>query len=417
MLGSIVLAMILCLALALPALAADPSEITWEPGTEKNPAEAAFTKILQMGEGTTTPETIFEFLFTPKTVNGVPYANGNMPLIGDNMVLNLEFDKNDPSITANGKKIVIKESDNFLKDLEWPHAGVYIYTVTENNDTFSNTAQETMKFSGAKYDLYVYVENGEEGLYVSLVGALIIVIDTEDGGKVGEKVDPTPGGDPEIDGDYSKMIFTNDYLKKTTENPDTNDKGAFFISKTVSNQFADGSKYFKFSVTVTSPAIPSASKTYKAYVINDKNQVVTSADNFKGTFAADGAIIFTAGAELDVYLKHGQKLVFVDMYIGGYFTVTEAANADYTPACKLTVNGIATDIPGSLGGALIAPETGVATLGEAANSAAFNNAYKQVTPTGISVDNLPYLIMIALALLALTGFVVVKTRLGLKYNA
>jgi hypothetical protein len=423
MLGSIALAMILCLALALPALADDPlPPIDWPAGTEDAPAEAAFTKILQMGKGTTTPDATFDFLFTPISVNGVNYDGANMPKIGNEQdILSLSFDATDTGTTTTDKKLVIKQSDNFLEGLPWLNAGVYIYKVKEVSTDFKDTDQATMTLSNAEYDLYVYVENGKDGLYVYLVGALITVIDTEDGGKVGKKVDPTPDGDKTIDGDYSKMIFTNYYLKTTTEEPDPFDEGAFFISKTVAEQFADESKYFEFKITVSSPAIPTASNTYKAYVVDDKDQVVTSDANFKGTLETDdfgNYIEFTADTELEVYLKHGQKLVFVDMYVGGSFTVTETGNADYTPTCTLYAldfNNVV--ISGPANGPLTAPETGVATLGEAANSAAFKNTYKSVTPTGISVDNLPYFIMIAMALLALTGFVFVKTRLGAKSNA
>jgi hypothetical protein len=53
-----------------------------------------------------------------------------------------------------------------------------------------------------------------------------------------------------------------------------------------------------------------------------------------------------------------------------------------------------------------------ATLAVAVNpsGATFANVYGMTPPTGIIMDNLPYLLLIVLAAAALTGYVVAKTR-------
>jgi len=421
------LAMILSLSLALPALTAD-GEIDWDGGTPDSPAQAAITKIFKMPIATPTPNVTFKFEFEKRSYNG---ENGiadlaKMPPITTAQIA-FPVAGNDPA-AVDGVRTIVKETENLLGGITWTHPGAYIYRVTETTtDIFTNTFAETITFSKAVYDLHVYVKEGINSagvkvFYVYLVGALIVVED-EDGGEVGDKVNPQPGGEPGVTGDYSKMVFTNYFLKNNGgEDPDPDDPDpdpedpkdiedntVLQISKTVTGEggFGEVEKPFEFKVTVTQPATVTGTKIYRAYIM-DEDGVVT------------GPIRFTGGSEKTVQLKHGQWLAFLDMPVGSSFKVIESAAEGYTPSALVKAYGISNKgYTGDKDASLTIPDsTEIAYLDDNKdNSAAFTNKFKDIIFTGISVDNLPYIILIVMAVLALSSFVFVKYQATLKSNA
>lgn len=404
---SIALAAILCFSIAAPAFA-QPIR-----GTEDNPAEAAITKVLLMGEGTTTPELTFSFEITSVSVDGKEATDTNMPVIGDKEV---KFSADKDGITENGVKIVRIETESLFEGVEWPHAGEFVFTVVETQKVPQTiTSQETLLFSQAEYKVTAYVANGEEGLYVAIIVAEVVKKDGEDGAEVGEKVDPRPGGDPEVGGDFSKMIFTNIYLKTTGEgDPDDH---TLSISKEVASgedgpDLGNREMYFDFEITVTkSNANPNEEQKYKAYVLDESGKVVTSKDNYEGEILTDahgGYIVFSTGQKKLIHLKHGQWISFVDLEVGASYTVTELARANYTPNYKQTSNGETADmVRGTQNTSL---STDVALITEELDKTDFINIFMTITPTGISVNNLPYIVLIGLGVGSLVGFTAVKSR-------
>jgi hypothetical protein len=99
------------------------------------------------------------------------------------------------------------------------------------------------------------------------------------------------------------------------------------------------------------------------------------------------------------------------LHIGAGYTVTEAATVDYTPSVDLTVNGVGpTTTNGTVNTLLGVGDPNPVLIGENANSAAFTNTYKTVTPTGLDVDDLPFILMLVLVAGAAVAFVAVKYR-------
>ena len=413
------LAAVMILGMVIPALA---SPITNGPilGTEENPAEAAITKTLKMGEGVDTPEFTFTFEFTPVSVDGAAAAAAhetpNMPAI---VSATVKFDKeNDTGKTVNGVKNVSKETQSLFDGIKWPHAGVYIYTVKETQSVLETlTEKEALVFSQAQYKLSVYVANGKDGLYVAAIGAVVVAKDGEAGTPSGDKVDGRPGGDPEIEGDFSKIVFTNVY-EKHTGSGDPKDY-ALAISKTVTSEdgslydFANREMYFDFMVTVTkSNANGNASQKYIAYILDENGKVVTSDKNYSGAILTDedygDYIEFSSGKMEKVKLKHGQWISFVDLEIGATYTVTELAKTNYIPGCLHTINGAdPVTLQGVSGSSFSVTDTAV-TAGD--DRVDFINVQKMITPTGISLDDLPYLALIGVITLAMVGFIVLKSR-------
>jgi hypothetical protein len=417
---SVVLVAALCMGTAVPAFAAyDDDAIQTDA--------AAITKKLQVPVGTLIPEGLkYEFIIKTVSEDGLEPTSA-MPILGTQRdttsgYVTIDFEAGQtPDGSSGDTSTFFRESVDLLAGVQWPHAGVYEYLIWETEDGYTPSAanpKEEMVNSQAKYTMYVYVKDIAGTLTVTHVGVLKIV---DELGTVippanQVKVDPTPGGDPDVTGDYSEMAFVNSYVK-TNGGTDPRDPSqrTLSISKAVTGTFADPSTYFAFSVKVTKPTLVAGTPTYKAYVINTaSNTVVTSDANYSGTIDADGLITFTSGAPLTVNLKHGQALVFVDTHVGSSYTVTETGNPVYTASAQVTVAGVQIPVVSAAKGADLAlPTVAQVTLyvGEtAANGAAFTNNSGDINPTGISVDNMPYVVLIAFATVGLVGYVGLKSR-------
>lgn len=419
---SLALAIVLCLGTALPALA-DLNGDGAAVGTESNPAKVGITKLLTMPDGTTIPTATFTFNVSKVSKNGDEGvgALAAMPSIGvsDGTGVNsVTYTAVDPNSVNNGIKSVYKETPDILGSIIWPSAGVYVYEIGEQSDSVLTTAEETMTYSLAKYKLSVYVKekSGGSGYYVYAVSVAITTPDIV-AQNVGDKVDPTPG----TGGKHSDLIFTNSYLK-TSGGGDPTDLAnqRVSISKLVDGEYAEKDRYFTYDLTVTQPAgVTGNAATYKAYVLNSSNAIVTSASHTSTTIQTDSYgdyFTVTSGTQTSVMLKHGEKLVFTDVHIGATYVANEQGAVGYTPSAIVTVNGgTPENLSGSLGSSL---STNSRIIGDqGANTAAFTNIYQSVTPTGIIIDNLPFILLLTVAVGALVLFVVVKARKRRGYTA
>lgn len=411
-LPAIALAVAMCLGTAASAFAAGDPIL----GTEAAPAQAAITKKLTMPIGTTTPGATFTFHVQPISVDSRTDSGdlATMPALGD---VNIGFSDTDTGIVDSGTKTIIKQSGNLFAGAQFPHAGVYVYKVTEDQAVtgYVPAANETYTFSPAEYTFTVYIRNGGSGLYVAAVASTITVTDSSSGNSaIGDKVDPTPNGDPNVNGDYSKMIFTNIYSKTAggVDPTDPTDQ-ALAISKAVTGDYADKSKYFAFDVVANKPGVvPGSNVTYMAYVLDDSNNIVTSTDNY-ATLQTDSNsqkyIEFPAGTIMTVNLKHNQKLVFTDLQIGASYDVTEQAVQNYTASYSYVANGTTPVAHSNTSPNTSCGFSGI-LIGENANSAAFTNDYQTITPTGVIINNLPFVMILLLATGAFAAFVVVKSH-------
>jgi len=388
---------------------AAPGPITG--GTETTPAQAVITKTLQMPDGTATPAETFTFTLARKSVDGVAYnaTTNPMPAITNKTVA---FAATDVGTTASSIKTVSKETASLFTGIVWPHAGVYTYTVTE---TAGSTAG--MTYSSGSYDISVYVANGTSSLYIAAIGTTVVAVD-HTGQTIGDKTDPTTS--TTISGASSAMVFTNTYIQTpTVVNPTLGD--ALSVSKTVVGTYGDQSKYFGFTVSLTKAAFVSGTPTYKVYVMNASNAVVTSTDNYATLQPADTYGVYinvTAGTPITINLKHGQRLAFMGLPVGTTYSVTEAGTPDYTPSASVVVNGgVPAVTNGTVSTALSIGSPTAIIIGANTNSAAYTNTYKTVAPTGISLNNLPFIMMIGLAVIALAVFLIVKSRKRAVYGS
>jgi hypothetical protein len=164
--------------------------------------------------------------------------------------------------------------------------------------------------------------------------------------------------------------------------------------------------------------------SYKAYVVEADESgaysVVTASENgaISGSDTNGSYLEFASGTPVTFSLKAGQYLVFIDTPVGTSYAIEEMGAAAYTPSATVVYNGAAfgTEVKGAKGEALALPtgfndpEIDALYVGEAANSADFINDNDTTTPTGLDLNDLPFIGMIVLAMAALAAYVVVKTR-------
>ena len=302
---------------------------------------------------------------------------------------------------------------------------------------------EEVRYSPAEYELEIWVEEDENGILYAryIVGYYVAGTpdeyypDTPGDGKL----DPTPGtvipGDPEEIGEnYSDLIFTNRYWKtdgKPGPDPDVN---ALEIKKLVTGNNPNLSTYYTFSVTVKTPDAVGATtpKTYNAYVADkDGNYVdldATGNPNTKsGTSTTPAAdyITFTSGIAGEVQLKHDERLVFFDLEVGSEVLVYEtiATNARVKYSRTFSNPGVDFNMPIGTSDTWGFPRNPgdvgphYTIEGVRGNIATFTNNMSGNPPTGISVDNLPYIVLISVVIVGFVAFVVIKSRKNAKHDA
>lgn len=138
--------------------------------------------------------------------------------------------------------------------------------------------------------------------------------------------------------------------------------GTLNVSKTVTGNLGDKNKYFEFKVTLTGEN----GKTYGA------SYAVT------GGSKDDNPKSIVIGQETTFMLKHGDTLSIANLPYNVTYTVTETADADY----ETTKAG----------------DTG--TISAAEQTAAFINTKEGSIDTGVTTENLPYVLLIGFVVLA-----------------
>jgi len=389
---------------------------------ENSPVQAAITKHLRMPIGTPTPNITFTFNVQKISVDDRTTQEdlATMPDLLPNPLTisftaadtpNTTDELSDPARTVS----VRKETDNIFQGVTFPHAGIYVYKITENRPAGTTLegvfedGNELWYYSRASYELIVHVANRSQGgTFVRALGTRRITSDP--GQPEGIKVDPTPGGYEE-EYFFSQMEFRNDYIK--TDAPDIPNPvtaSTLFVSKTVGGDMGDKTRHFNFLMTLTAPEIIQTAETppyYRAFVI-ENGSIIDPVHNAEASLIggtetkyirvpANGSAAFT--------LTHGQRLSFADLPIGTRYTVVETVAPGYDTGIRVITPGGATPdelVPGV--------NSGNQNVGQATSRAEFTNTRDGVTPTGLNLNDLPFIGLIVLALGALTIFVVLKVR-------
>ncbi len=376
---------------------------------DANPTEGktiTISKQLNIAQGLEAPTTDFNFVFTKKTEDGNNPTNAMPDLSGK-----VSYDK-DKDTDADG--YVMKNVTVDPATATWGHAGEYVYEVTETKGSVTGvTYDET-----SKYTVTIYVKNGDNGLEVDK-----IVVKDKDGKKVDvDTPDPTTKPEDDTDDLASGMKFTNTYTKIADSTPtgrtedetttETESTASYVVTKTVDGTYGDKTKQFKFTMTVDTTKTNVASPTIKYYKLGADKTTVTDI-----TPAADGTVSFA--------LADGEKLVVEGAPVGTLYTVTENLSADdaaakkYAAGTVVTEKGVVNTTKGTTlkvnddttWGKDVKVENALVADGE--NSAAYTNENAKddtTTPTGILINNAPYIILALVAAGGMTFYVVKKRK-------
>lgn len=410
---ALTLAFMMCFASI--ALANDPA-----PGNGPIPDPSAVTikKILRMPTGTDVPRTTFEFeaakislddVSTDTALASMPDLNVNV----GNMALSISSADQTEDDTATNITTVTKNTGDIFAEATFPYAGVYVYEIKEKAGTNSaidaNKPNESLTYSDEVYTLRVYVANNDTytGTFIKFIS---IIVNGQDDGQDGEvKV--------------GQITFTNDYIKTNgptdPEKPNPLTESTLDASKTVAGDLGNTEMYFDFTITPVLHALDTTARPYfRAYVVeqgNPSDVVVTNitenaAGTATGTDGNNNPYIQVATSGPTAFkLKHGQRLVFVDTPLGTSYTVDEAAAPGYIASYNIMTDGQPTG-SGANPEANAAISTGIQLVGNDKNVAAFTNTRDSVVPTGINVNDLPFVGLIALPLTSLIGFIAIKSR-------
>ena len=398
--ASAVLVGTMCLGNVANVNAADvPAE--WGP-TET--PSAAITVEYKMGNGVVTPANDVSFTFT-KTAAPSGMSTNDMPAIS---VPNVKFNAGEDLIkdtTAKDIKVLRKQSDNFLASFKTAMdtstkmtTGEYVYTVKSTSTVTKAKTDDVFTGSDAEYKLNIFVAQHTDGkLYIK--GLSIINTKNDAGTDTGNntKVNGKPGSmEDGIASNFSGLKFVNEYVAKAGSVdptvPDPNDSKSYAF-KVTNNTESKGTQTgsFNYTMTVTKPSgITTADNTYVYYV-----------DGTQKTGTYGTAVKFT--------LPDTKSMMIQSCYAGSKVTVDQKGVANWTATAETTFNGVkdTQKLSAALGKNL---QVANKTLGQKENKVEYKNIYKDIAVTGIIVNNFPFIIMIAIAVVAFAGIVAMNSK-------
>lgn len=345
------LSLVMALAPAVPAFAA-----TTDTGVK-------VTKNLMLNEGSTVDAT-FSFTATPiqlhvqgeGTSEEKTAPESEVPAI---TIDNIAFTAATETAGKNTKTTAIKLADG----ASYPHAGVYAWRVRETTGNQTGVQYNT---GNNAYTLIANVVNGNNGLT-----ATYVVV----------KNDTTTSITNQDKAGNEGAEFTNKYTEKTDDHNDSADADLTITKRVAGNQ-GDKTKDFSFTVTFTAPEVLPEGFTAADYLAG------ITCD--KGTNKA-GTVTFT--------LKDGETAKFTNVLVGTKYSVTETA-----------VNGYQQSYAGVSNGANVTTQSDV-LIGEKANSGTMTNTHNDVTPTGIVINNMPYIVMAGAAVAGVVAYGAAKRKL------
>lgn len=275
---------------------------------------------------------------------------------------------------------------------EWTDAGKYEYTVKETGaiPEITDEKHQKMIMSKAEYTMDVYVSNSGSGLEISN----IIVNKTKD-----DKGTAATGKVDISNTDKNGFKFTNTYVQEagtgidpTNPDPTYAKDGSLNVTKAIeaNGGTVDTSKMFDFTAKFTFPT-------------------GTDANTLGGVKDADGHVIsIDENGTYTFELTANKNMKFTGVPVGTKINVTESATPNYKGSAKSVFNGQAqADVVADKYNEAITVEN---TLGQKQNKVDVTNTYNYVPTTGIIMNTLPYVLMIALCGAALMAFVAFKRR-------
>lgn len=365
---AVVAAGAMTMGMAMPTFAADGGKTT----------EAWITKTYNTEVG--KAET-FSFTATQKTGDGL------IGTTADVKIPTISFTANQTGTTSKRSQITFPT---------YSEAGKYEYTVKETQTAdpiVANSDHEKMIMSQAEYTMDVYVTDGATGTEISN-----IVVN-----KVKDDAGQTATGKVDIGNtDTNRFNFTNTYVQEagtgtdpTNPDPTYNKFGSLNVSKKVVNAngtTATSDDEFTFTATF---AFPTGTDASTLGGIKDAN---------------GGDVTLAEGGTYTFHLKANENMKFTGVPAGTIITVKESAAKNYKGSAVITINGTQLTPVSATKYSTELTVVDKEKLGQKQNTVDVTNTYNDVPVTGIIMNTLPYVLMIALCGVALIAFVGFKRR-------
>ena len=373
---------------------ADDNDVATAKANGETSAKVSINKVLNIAEGITTPEATFTFTFTPKTgtsSNGAPYETIDS---SNGQITDKNVSYSGTDVLATGQTNIKKDTGDIFREVNYTHAGEYVYTVAEKQNVGWKVIQKNgspidfMTYDNRNYEMHVIVKNKTTGgTYISSVYFKQV------SPSVNGKVKPSESGTT-----YKYDLFTNIYRKNAGKITDPNEPNpnkpnvskvdpnakSLVIKKVVSGATADKSKDFTFKLTFTKAS-------------TETSQSITGK-------IGETSKTFVYGQETTITLRHDQSLVFDTIPAGTRYKLVETGSQGYTASAAYKENGASKNQAGTVSTNFTQDSI---LVGEKPNNNTITNSLPDVTPTGLLIDNLPFILMIGLGL---AGFVVLSKK-------
>ena len=407
-------------------------------------------KSLQMPFGTAVPEVRFDFNFEFVSLDGsdlecdCPGAECE-PSCREYLIADIDVPEtvsiNFPTDAeyvrhvggAGGFSYVYAFADIGLTPDMFPSTGVWVFRVSEEATAFvtceghycdavcdpGECKQHVWGFDTTEW--YLVVSIGNHGCITAgpdacaspclLIGTRII-----SGIIMFRTDDADTDGSPELGGDNkeTEVQFLNQFVKYDCYDPydpgSVQENAALFIEKQVLRD-GDRSRLFRFTLNLTLPVFDEPDGIENGPEVPDFPFTAVIRNQAGDLVSADPV----AGPDHVFYLRHDERLYIAGVPIGTTYSLVEEYIAGYTASATV----ISGDAPcdsysatfdnedeylANIEGALISNDE------ENVNSATVYNDRFTPTPTGVFLNNLPFIGLIALAVGALAGFIMLKVR-------
>lgn len=343
------------------------------------------TSVFAAGKDTTTNVAYISKTFNTEVGKDETFSFQAKQVTGDTAEVTIP----DISFSAVETGTTTKRAE--VKFPNWTDAGKYEYTVTETKTApeITDVAHQKMIMSKAAYTMDVYVSNVGNGFEISN-----IIVNK----KQNDKGEATTGKVDISDTKNNEFSFTNTYVQEAgtgtdpiNPGPTYTDDGSLNVTKTIvaNGGTVDAEKEFDFTATFTFPT-------------------GTDATTLGGVKANGNDIAANKDGNYTFKLKANKNMKFTGLPVGTKINVTESATPNYKGSAKSVFNGQQpTNVEALKYNEAITVNN---TLGQKQNKVDVTNTYNVVPTTGIIMNNLPYVLMIALCGAALMAFVAFKRR-------
>lgn len=338
-------------------------------GTPQQQPEIKITHIMEMPASALYPLKKSTYNFTFES------SDPKAPAITAS--LNFDWDKFE---FRNDKKHYEQQTPNILSGLKFSSAGIYTYTVKQKHNTVTGLSDiQKITYSDASYTMKLWVEEDPDipdNYYIKSV-----TVENEDH----TKIDPANG----------EFSFRNTYDNGLNEPA----VGSFIVSNTVKGDHADSNKSFAYEVRLANPGHPHTEPV--SIKVNGSDQMLSP----------DGVVTFN--------LKPGETWVLEAPY-GTLFDIKALADEHYShkhehfwEEGKPWSNKENKNFNQFLEDRIASGKTNIT------NNEVYPNHLSKwththdgifVPPTGITVNTLPFIVLVGVAVAGIAAYFVSRRR-------